>query len=128
MIWIYNHDRNKANKKNIVVCWTEKLTKTLNNVVIMIGCTDLNSFRTFSRADKLRSFSCLLRCDRGSNAVVLNTHIGNFQATWIFTFVKVYQIFNWKLFKSVQPIIMSKFLRVLVDFSVQQTRISHQVL
>ena len=53
------------------VCWTEKLTKTLR----------FEPFRTFSWADKLRSFFRLLRCDCGSNAVVLNTHIGYFQAT-----------------------------------------------
>ena len=32
-----------------------------------------------------------------------------------------------KLFKSVQPIIMTKFLRVLVDFSVQQTQIFYRL-
>ena len=58
----------------------------------MIGCTDLNIFRTFSGADKLRSFFRLLRCDRGLNAVVLYVHIGYFQAT--FTFVKVFSNFQ----------------------------------
>ena len=31
-------------------------TKTLKNLVIMVGCTYLNSFLTFSRADKVWSF------------------------------------------------------------------------
>ena len=51
-----NHDHNLANGKKIRVCWTKRLTKTLEILVIMIGCTDLNSFRKFSRADKLRFF------------------------------------------------------------------------
>ena len=93
-IFNYRGRHNAANEQKIWVCWTEKSTKTLKNLVIMIGCTDLNSFRTFSRADKLRSFFCLLRCDRGLNAVILNTHIGFFWATWIFTFVQVFQIFK----------------------------------
>ena len=45
----------------IWVCLTNKSTKTHTNFVIMIGCTDLNSFRTFSRVDKLRSF-CFVCC------------------------------------------------------------------
>ena len=41
----------------------------------MIRCTDLNSFRTCSQADKVRSFFRLLRCDRGSNAIVIPTSV-----------------------------------------------------
>ena len=52
-----------------------KIVWSLCNI-LMIRCTDLNSFWMFSWADKVRYFLWLLRCDRGLIAVILNAHIG----------------------------------------------------
>ena len=68
-------------KKKIRGPHTEKLVKNCSNLVIMIGCTDLNSFWAISRSGKLGSLFRLLCCDPGSNVVVLNTHIWYFLTT-----------------------------------------------
>ena len=62
------------------------------------------------RYGDLWSLFGLLCCYLGSNAVVLNTHIGNFRATWIFAFVKIFPIFKWQ---STQLKIWNLFFRFL---------------
>ena len=56
----------------------------------------MNSLWRIFRYGDLWSLFGLFCCDLCSNAVVLNTHIGNFRATWIFAFVKIFPIFKWQ--------------------------------
>ena len=80
-----------ANKKKVEFFDPRNVQKLLKSVHLICMTKFLRVLVNFSVKQ-----TCLLHCDCGSNAVVLNTQIVYFRATLIFTFGKVFQISKWR--------------------------------
>ena len=81
----------RIKRKNDLSLSARGNVRKLFKSVQLIIMTKFEQFLSMGTSDLF-----LLCCDHGSNAVVLNTHIWYFWATWILTFVKIFQIFKWQ--------------------------------
>ena len=85
-----NHDHNAANKKRIGVHATEKTSKNHSKpVYIELYCTDAYIwvvFGSFLRHVNSDSFFCLLRCDCGSNVLLLSKNKLTFRIPKFWTY------------------------------------------